>query len=99
MAGSIETRLRQLEARADHLPCDKPGHDGLFLFIKNGTELDTETDAKIRAIRECERCKDKSLIVYLFGTEAQEQKPAVPVGGDGLKLDSKAFTMIFGGTE
>jgi len=96
VAGSIEKRLRLLETRAGHLPCDKPGHDGLFLFIKNGSELDTETDAKIRAIRDCKRCTDKSVIVYLFGTQGHEQKPAVPVGTDGLRLESKSFTMVFG---
>ena len=77
MTRLIETRLRQLEARFGHLPCDKPGHDDLFVFVALCGEPDSEaeTQAKIKSIRECERCKDKLVVVIMHLGNASQPAP------------------------
>ena len=79
MGTALERRLRKLEQAAGALPCQKPGHDGLFLFIhKHGDEhLNAEMQAKIQSIRNCERCKDKPVVsLMIFGEETNPpQKP------------------------
>jgi hypothetical protein len=60
---AIERRIEKLEAKLPSLPCKKPGHDQLFIFVKRYGEDDTEVDAKIEEIRNCRRCKDKTVVV------------------------------------
>jgi hypothetical protein len=76
MARALERRLAKLEKAAGGLPCKKPGHDDLFLFIKkyHEDEINAQEQARIDSIRACDRCKDKLVVVMmLYGRETPEQ--------------------------
>jgi hypothetical protein len=59
---AVEKRIEKREENLPALPCRKPGHDGLFIFVKRDDENDAEIDAKIADIRRCARCKDKQVV-------------------------------------
>jgi len=72
---SLERRIETLEEAAGGLPCKKPGHNDLFLFVikYSEKELNAETQAKIDSIRACPKCKNELVILLMhFGTAAEE---------------------------
>lgn len=62
MGKALDRRIRKLERAAGGLPCQKPGHNELFLFVQqfDRDELDAKDQAKIQSIRECEKCKKQT---------------------------------------
>lgn len=74
---TIERRIEKLEARLPGLPCKKPGHDRLFIFIKRYGQDSSEVDTQIANIRQCARCKDKLVVVLQhFAGASQEAQDA-----------------------
>src|SRR4051794_36567520 len=85
MGRALEKRIRKLEKAAGGLPCNKPGHNDLFVFIqkRDGSAISSEDQARIDSIRACEKCKNKLVIfMMIFGQETpeqvMEQKPQQP---------------------
>lgn len=89
MARALERRIKKLEQAASGLPCKKPEHNDLLLFVmKRDQEApDAETQAKIDSIRACAKCKDKLVVIFMnFGTDPEQPAEAKP----------KSFDLVYG---
>ena len=76
MARTLERRIKKLEKAAGGIPCNKPGHNSLFVFIqqRDGSAISPDEQARIDSIRACDKCKDKLVIfLMIFGRETPEQ--------------------------
>ena len=73
---TVEKRIEKLEANVPDLPCKKPGHENLFLFVKRYGYDNSEIEDQIAEIRSCPRCKDKQIVVLQRFAGASEQQQA-----------------------
>ena len=67
---AIEQHIDRLDKNVSQLPCDKPEHGELSVFLDFGDERinDAENQARIESIRACPRCRDTVVIFFMqFG--------------------------------
>ena len=74
----LARRVTKLEHEVPGLPRTKPGHDKLFVFVQRYSLQDREVEEQIQSIRECERCKDKLVVVIMHFGNASRLAPAQP---------------------